>query len=226
MKLLLFDIDGTLLHTNGLGRRSVEATLLALHARPISTAAVSFSGKTDPQIFREILREEVAEGGHLDEAVGAALAAYQAEMHRRIGEAELVMLPGVRPLLDHLATTDVTLGLLTGNLEPMAYLKLAALGLDGYFRFGAFGSDHEDRNGLAEVAASRAEAHTGRRFAGRDIVVIGDTPRDIECGNAVGAFTVAVATGHFDRDALAAHAPDLLLDSLEETEPLLDAVLG
>jgi phosphoglycolate phosphatase-like HAD superfamily hydrolase len=221
VKLFLFDIDGTLLHTNGLGRRSVEATLLAHHGRPISTAPVSFSGKTDPQIFREILREVVEEAA-LDGAVAAALATYQAEMHRRMGEAELVLLPGVRPLLERLADADAPLGLLTGNVEPMAYLKLARLGLDGFFAFGAFGSDHEDRNCLAGVAVARAEARTGRRFAGRDVVVIGDTPRDVACGRAVGAFVVAVASGHFDRAALAAHAPDLLLDSLEEAEPLLD----
>jgi phosphoglycolate phosphatase len=223
MKLLLFDIDGTLLHTNGLGRRSVEAVLRTLLGRPVPTEPVSFSGKTDPQVFRELLQGEV-EAEALDETVAAALDAYQDEMRRRIGKADVVMLPGVRPLLDHLATTGAPLGLLTGNLEPMAYLKLARLGLDGFFAFGAFGSDHEDRNCLAPVAVARAEAHAGRRYAGREVVVIGDTPRDIACGNAVGAFTVAVATGHFDRDALAAHGPDLLLDSLEETERLLDGL--
>jgi phosphoglycolate phosphatase-like HAD superfamily hydrolase len=225
MKLLLFDVDGTLLTTHGLGRESVEAALLALHGRPISSERVAFSGKTDPQIFREILREEV-EAAALDEAVAAALAAYQAEMRRRIAAAEVVMLPGVRSLLGHLAETDAALGLLTGNLQPMAYLKLTRLGLDGFFPFGAFGSDHADRNRLPEVAAARAEAHTGRRFAGRDVVVIGDTPLDVACGRRSGAFTVAVATGHYDRDALAAHAPDLLLDSLEETERLLEALAG
>src|SRR5690606_32166166 len=126
---------------------------------------------------------------------------------------------------DHLAGTDLPLGLLTGNLQPMAYLKLGRIGLGDFFPFGAFGSDHEDRNCLPEVALARAEAHTGRRYAGKDVVVIGDTPRDIECGNAVGAFTVAVATGHYDRDALASHAPDLLLDTLEGADRLLEAVL-
>lgn len=224
MKLLLFDIDGTLLTTNGLGREAVEAALLATQGRPISARRVSFSGKTDPQIFREILRAEV-EDVALDAAVTAALAAYQDEMHRRIGAAEVVMLPGVRPLLDRLATAEATLGLLTGNLRPMAYLKLGRLGLDGFFPFGAFGCDDEDRNGLPEVAVARAEAHTGRRYAGREVVVIGDTPRDVACGRAAGAFTVAVATGRYGRDDLAAHRPDLLLDTLEEAERLLEVVL-
>lgn len=225
MKLLLFDIDGTLLQTRGLGRESVEAALLAVRGQPISSRRVSFSGKTDPQIFRELLcRETEADG--LDGAVAAALEAYQSEVHRRIGAAEVAVLPGVRALLDHLAERGVPLGLLTGNLRPMAYLKLGRVGLDGFFPFGAFGCDHEDRNSLVPVAAARAEAHTGHRFPARDVVVIGDTPRDVACGKAAGAFTVAVATGHYDRDALAAHTPDLLLDSLEETDRLLEAVRG
>src|SRR5690606_41483939 len=99
MKLLLFDIDGTLLTTNGLGREAVEAALLATQGRPISARRVAVSGKADPQIFREILRPEV-EDVALDAAVAAALAAYQHEVHRRIGAAELGMLPAARPLLD------------------------------------------------------------------------------------------------------------------------------
>jgi phosphoglycolate phosphatase-like HAD superfamily hydrolase len=225
VKLLLFDIDGTLLTTHGLGREAVEAALLASQGRPIPAGRVSFSGKTDPQIFRELLCAEVAAEA-LDAAMAAAMAAYQDEVRRRIGAARVVMLPGVRRLLDGLATTEATLGLLTGNLRPMAYLKLGRLGLDGFFPFGAFGCDHEDRNALPEVAAARAEARTGRRFAGRDVVVIGDTPRDVACGRAAGAFTVAVATGQYRRDALAAHAPDLLLDSLEDTDRLLAALLA
>lgn len=224
MKLLLFDIDGTLLHTHGLGRHTVGDAMQATLGRAVSTDHVSFSGKTDPQIFREILATEVAERD-LDEAVATAVAAYQASVRERIPAAQVSALPGVRPLLDHLATTDFPLGLLTGNLQPMAYLKLSRVDLGGFFPFGAFGSDHEDRNCLPEVALARAEQHTGQRYEGKDVVVIGDTPRDIACGQAVGAFTVAVATGRYERDALAEHMPDLLLDTLEETERLLEAVL-
>ncbi|MDX1421128.1 MAG: HAD hydrolase-like protein [Rubricoccaceae bacterium] len=223
MKLLLFDIDGTLLHTHGLGRSTVGDAMQATLGRTVPTAHVSFSGKTDPQIFREILRTEVDERA-LDEAVATAVEAYEASVRTRIPEAQVTALPGVRPLLDHLATTDLPLGLLTGNLQPMAYLKLGRVDLGGFFPFGAFGSDHEDRNALPEVAIARAEAHTGRCYEGRDVVVIGDTPRDIACGKAAGTVTVAVATGRFDRDALAAHEPDLLLDTLEEMDRLLDAV--
>src|SRR5690606_6807673 len=168
---------------------AIRATL----GRTVPIDRVSFSGKTDGQILREILRPEVG-GGALDEAVATAVAAYQASVRARIPEARVSALPGVRPLLDRLAGEGLPLGLLTGNLQPMAYLKLDRVGLGGFFPFGAFGSDHEDRNCLPEVALARAEAHTGRRYEGKDVVVIGDTPRDIECGNAAGAFTVAIAT--------------------------------
>ncbi|NNF58709.1 MAG: HAD hydrolase-like protein [Rhodothermaceae bacterium] len=227
MKLFLFDIDGTLLDTHGLGRQAAEAALQTVFGQPISSAGLSFSGKTDTLIFRELL-DRAREDGHAFEDFEAThtatLDAYQEEMHARAATARVEALPGAVALVERLAQNEAALGLVTGNLQPMAYLKLQPLGLDGFFPVGGFGSDNEDRNRLPALAAQRAEDHHRRPFVGREVVVIGDTPRDIECARAFGATAVAVATGRFDRDALAPHKPDVLLDTLEETKALLGSL--
>lgn len=217
MKLLLFDIDGTLLETGGIGRRAVEAALSELAGRPISTEGLSFSGKTDPQILREVLALNGAEADLLNGRFAEVVAAYQAMLPRLLTASMVRALPGAAALVERLAAEEaVQLALLTGNLREMAYLKLGAIGLGGHFPFGAFGCDSEDRNALPAVAVERALAHAGRAFAPADVLVIGDTPRDIACARAHGARAVAVATGRFARAELAEHAPDALLDSLEE----------
>ena len=217
-KLLLFDIAGTLLTTHGLGRTSVAAALRRVLGRDVPFDALSFSGKTDPQIFREILRLDAgADEGTFEETFRATLDAYQEEVHARVGAAAIEAFPGAQALVERLADDDrVALGLVTGNLREMAYLKLDRLGLSSHFPFGAFGCDHEDRNCLVPIAVERAEAHTGRRFDPAEVVVIGDTPRDIACARAAGAVAVAVATGHVSREQLAAENPDVLLDTLEQ----------
>lgn len=214
MKLLLFDIDGTMLKTHT-GRTSIDQTLTRLCGRPISSKRVSFSGKTDPQIVQEIL---LANGLSAPEAAAltpGVLAAYVETARATIAPHRVEVLPGVRRLIDHLAAHDtVQLALLTGNLEVTAYLKLEAAGLAGYFPFGAFGSDHADRTELPSIALRRAHAHTGRTYTGKDVVIIGDSEHDVRCGRSLGVFAVAVATGLVSRAALAAQAPDLLLDDL------------
>ena len=227
MKLLLFDIDGTLLLTHGVGRRSVEEALLRVLGRPLSTEGVSFSGKTDPQIFAEVLDRHGIPPQSLNGQFEELLDVYGELMHEAVRARGVEVLPGVPTLLEQLASTpNVHLALLTGNLEPMAYLKLEAAGLDGYFGFGAFGSDSPDRNALPAIALERARASTGLDFRGKDVIVIGDTERDIACSRAVGAFSIAVCTGRFKRADLLAHAPDALLDDLSDAPGFLRYVLG
>ena len=114
------------------------------------------------------------------------------------------------------------LSILTGNLEPMASVKLAAVGLHGHFRLrGAYGSDHEDRNELPAIAAERIAAQTGRAFTAEQFVIVGDTPRDVAAARAFGMRCVAVATGHFSLDELAAHRPDALLPDLCDLDAFL-----
>jgi phosphoglycolate phosphatase-like HAD superfamily hydrolase len=225
MKLLLFDIDGTLLTTNGAGRPAVESALAELVGRPVSTDGISFSGKTDPQILREVLTLNDAADDLLNGRFPDVVEAFRATMHRVFDPAGADALLGAQALVEQLHADDrFQLALLTGNLQEMAYLKVGAIGFDEqHFPFGAFGSDHADRNELPGIARGRAAAHAGAEPG--DVVIIGDTPRDIECGRHGGCTTIAVATGRFDRDTLAEHEPDVLLDSLEDADAFLRAVL-
>ena len=223
MKLLLFDIDGTMLHTHGVGRRSVEEAIAEVFGRTVSTRGVSFSGKTDPQIMREVLVHVGIRPEDVNGAFEDVLAAYEMAMHRNLDPARVTLLPGVRPLLETLAPRpDVVLGLVTGNLASMAALKLHAVGLDDFFEVGAYGSDSAHRPDLPPIAVHRAEARSGHRFTGQDVVIIGDTEHDIDCGRDLGAFSIAVCTGHFGREHLAPHGPDVLLDDLTDAEGFLN----
>lgn len=220
MKLILFDIDGTLLTIKGLDKTAVAQGIERALGRPVSFDGISFSGKTDPQIFREIVMAEVARGGDVGEnhedAIVSTLEAYKEAARGFLPTADVRALPAVNDLVQQFHDdADVQLGLVTGNVEEMAYLKLSQIDLDGYFPFGAFGSDSEERNELPPFALQRAISHTGCAFVGKDVVVIGDTPMDIECGKVIGATTIGVATGHFTTDELAEHEPDVVLETLE-----------
>jgi phosphoglycolate phosphatase-like HAD superfamily hydrolase len=226
MKLLLFDIDGTILNTHGAGRRSVERALSQVFDRSISTRGVVFSGKTDPQILHEVLRMHGIDPGAVNGAFEAGLHAYAEVMCEELQPERITLLPGVSDLIARLADTPgLQLGLLTGNLETMAYLKLEAVGLAEFFPFGAFGSDHADRYQLPPIAVRRAFDHTGHAFAGKNIVILGDTEHDVLCGRALDVCAVAVCTGHYPRETLATFQPDLLLDDLSDPTPLLHLLL-
>ncbi|HVJ67445.1 MAG TPA: HAD hydrolase-like protein, partial [Caulifigura sp.] len=133
------------------------------------------------------------------------------------------VLPGIRELLALLAARkDVTLGLLTGNFEEGAWIKLRHFELDHYFLFGGFGDDHFDRDDVARLAYDATHRHLGRRVEPQDVWVIGDTPSDVRCGKAIGAWTVAVATGMYTEADLWPHNPDLLLLDFSDPQALLD----
>lgn len=217
MKLLLFDIDGTLLQTQGVGRTMVAEALSEVCGRPISTEGISFSGRTDPQIFLEALTRNGYTEPDAEALLPDAFAVYVERMRQSLQPEAVEVMPGAHALLAYLAEeSHVQLALLTGNLEPTAYLKLEAAGLAGYFPFGAFGSDHADRPALPAIAVQRARAHTNHDFIGKNVVIIGDTEHDIRCGDTIGAFSVGVCTGHFTRTDLEQHLPDLLLDDLSD----------
>ncbi len=224
MRLLLFDIDGTLLHANGTGQTAVEQALSDLCGCPITTEGVSFSGKTDPQIMREILTAN--DLNVTSSLVEEALAVYESTAHAAFDPNAVDPLPGTVDLLDRLAELDIHLGLVTGNIESMAYKKLTAVALDHHFAFGAFGSDHADRHQLPPVAVQRAQDHTGHSFGRGEVAIVGDTEHDIRCGQGIGAVSVAVCTGRFARHELAPHKPDVLLDDLSDSDAFIDAVLG
>ena len=215
MPVLLFDIDGTLLQSHGVGRRSVAAALADLAGATFDFSDITFSGKTDRQIFREVL--EAGRRCGLDvspEQADRFGELYARAMEESLPEATVEALPGAVDLVRRLAGDGAEVGLLTGNLEPLAYAKVGRIGLgEAELPFGAFGSDDEDRNALPAVAARRASERYGREVTTAELVVIGDTPRDIACARAAGASVVAVATGRYDAPQL--READVVLDSLE-----------
>ena len=223
MRLILFDIDGTILIARGAGRRALARALEAVYGTAGAIDSYDLRGQTDPRIVLDVMegaglpRERVREG--LDEC----FEAYARGLATEIGDgANVVTLPGVADLVRRLhADTGVLLGLLTGNIEAGARIKLGPTGLSPYFRLGAYGSDHVDRRQLPSLAARRAHALVGVPFAPDQVVVIGDTPRDIECARHFGAVAVSVATGQFSRAALEAERPDLLFDDFGDVEAAL-----
>lgn len=227
MKLLLFDIDGTLLLTHGLGRSSLQQAVRDVLGEEVHPDRISFSGKTDPRILRELLAAHDIEVGPGDAAFAQILETYIEIVRSRITPERVEVLPGVPALVEHLhADPAVHLAVVTGNLEATAQMKLEAAGLDRFFPFGAYGSDSEDRNDLPPLAVERARSHTGLDFDGGDVVVVGDTEHDIVCSRGIGARSVGVCTGFYTRAALLAHAPDVLLEDLTDLELFSAHVLG
>lgn len=229
-QLVLFDIDGTLLLTAGAGRRAITAALAAELAGSDAFEQVRFDGKTDPQIVGELL-ELAGHPGAQDHTFIQALCqryvGFLAEELRQPRSATTLM-PGVGPLLDALeARPDVLLGLLTGNMREGAALKLRAGGLaPERFVVGAYGSDSHRRPDLPAIAAERAEPHLGRRPRGRDVVIIGDTPADVTCGQAIAARAIGVATGAYPVTELAEAGAHRAFIDLRDTAAVLEAILG
>ncbi|MFI5230114.1 MAG: HAD family hydrolase [Gemmatimonadales bacterium] len=229
IKLVLFDIDGTILLTDGAGRRAVHRALIEVFGGT-GPADHRFDGKTDPQIIRELMRLEGHTDARIDAAMPLVFDRYVALLLEELaaGSVGVRLMPGVCELLDALgARTDVVLGLLTGNLMAGAHAKLRAAGIDpSIFRVGAFGSDHEVRGELPAVAQRRAREELRVEFAGRNVVVIGDTPADIDCGRAIGARAIGVATGHFSVDELRRHQPAAVFAELSPTSEVVRAIVG
>ncbi|MEO8226073.1 MAG: HAD hydrolase-like protein [Gemmatimonadota bacterium] len=229
-KLVLFDIDGTILLTAGAGRRAITVALAEAVGGSDAFAHVRFDGKTDPQIVGELLTAAGHEAPHEESRVQAVCERYVALLERELQEPTTVttVMPGVHALLSRLETDHrVVLGLLTGNIMEGAMLKLRAAGIDpSRFLVGAFGSDAGHRPQLPPIAAERAGVHFGRIPSGHDVVIIGDTPADIACGGSIGARAIGVATGAYSTDQLAACGAYAVFADLSDTDRVLAAMLG
>ncbi|MEQ8330355.1 MAG: haloacid dehalogenase-like hydrolase [Longimicrobiales bacterium] len=201
-RLLLFDIDGTLV-SGGPAKTAFQQALVDTYGTHGPIEVTDFSGKTDPQIARELLRGAGLGDDAIDAGLPRLFERYLAGLEAGLPANPMAVLPGVPDLIDALGGTgDVALALLTGNIEDGARLKLAGSGLAERFVTGSFGSDREFRDDLPPVAMERAAATWGVTFAAEEVFVIGDTPRDVACGQAHGTRTVAVATGRFDAEVL------------------------
>lgn len=222
--LVLFDIDGTLL-AGGPAKEAFHRALVETFGTAGDIEGHDFSGKTDPQIARELLEDTGLSSAAVDAGLPALFATYLRELEARLPDDPVTVLPGVPRLLEALmAAGDVALGLVTGNIAGGADLKLGSARLRERFRVGSFGSDSEIRDDLPPVAMRRARAEWAVEFASDRVWIVGDTPRDVACARAHGLRTLAVATGRFDADALRGSGAERVVDDLDDTGAILEVL--
>jgi phosphoglycolate phosphatase len=222
-RILLFDIDGTLLNPNNEGRTCFSRALIEVFGETGRIEGFDMAGKTDWQIVTELMTQAGFDPDFVAGKRKAAFACYAHHVELAAPTFSMVVLPGVQRLLEALSKQpEFSLGLVTGNVREAVPHKLRAVGIDpGLFTFGAFGSEHPERNALPGLALSRLEKVLGKSIAPERVLVIGDTPRDIACARHAGLKVLCVTTGHFDREVLAFHEPDFLLDDLTDTSAVL-----
>ncbi len=218
-RLILFDIDGTLVDTGGAGARSWAWAFERVFDRRIDIAEHSTAGMTDPAIgrvtFREVMEREPSE-----QELARLLASYQAVLPDFVASSDgYRVLEGVQELLESLTRAGATLGLTTGGLEAVAHAKLGRGRLNHFFLVGGYGSDSEDRVELTRAAIERGERLLGCALDLREVFVVGDTPLDIAAAEGVGAVSVGVASGRYDMEELRAADPDHVVASLADPFP-------
>jgi phosphoglycolate phosphatase-like HAD superfamily hydrolase len=219
MHVCLFDIDGTLIHTRGAGMAALREGLREAFGVAEPTDQVAVHGRTDRGITRDLFRHHAINDlpEHWEKFRDAYLRILPGTLAQRPG----TVLPGIKSLLEALSRRgDVALGLLTGNTREGARIKLAHYGLDRYFEFGGFGDNHFERDDVAREALAAVMSRLNGTVDLARVWVIGDTPIDVGCGRAIGARTIAVATGNHSREELAAARPDHLAADFSDPTPL------
>ena len=222
-RFVLFDIDNTLIDAGGAGRRSVTGAFYEMFSIRDAFAGQRMAGKTDIQIIKEGLARHGLPIG--DVILSSILSRYVKILQAEIPNAKGHINPGVVELLDALRETDgYRLGLLTGNIERGARIKLGAFGLNGHFPVGAFGDDSEDRNSLLPIAVEKLKTRAGIDVGYNECIVVGDTPLDIECAKPFGAISVAVATGPYSYESLLRAGADFVLRDLSHAIEIIKGV--
>jgi phosphoglycolate phosphatase len=227
LKLLLFDIDGTLMLSGGAGRRAIDRAFHEIYGIKDAFGDIVPDGNTDPAIFRRIFANHDLCAADESPAYHEVVQRYVRHLPTEMRNSDKAhLMPGVSALLNHLSENDnLALGLLSGNFEETARIKLERFGLNRYFPFGAFGSDDGIRNNLVPIAARRAEAHLGRELAlGPRVVVIGDTPQDVECALVNGATAIGVAASRYSVADLEAAGAHHAMPTLEDIPAFMNAI--
>ncbi|MGC8830712.1 MAG: HAD family hydrolase [Verrucomicrobiia bacterium] len=219
VKVIFFDIDGTLIRTLGVGVRAFAKAFYTLFKFPDVTGRISFAGRTDTSLVREYfwLNNYVP----TERDVENFFACYALWLDHLLAESRGGVCPGVREFIQKARglRPQPVIGLLTGNIRVGAEIKLRHFGLWGEFEVGAFADDSDERDEIARVAFGRAIGMLGEGLSGGEVVVVGDTAHDIRCARAIGARVLAVATGGAGVEELARHNPDWLVNNLTEIEP-------
>jgi phosphoglycolate phosphatase-like HAD superfamily hydrolase len=222
-RLLLFDIDGTLITSGGAGEHALRLGIKDRFGIDEDFRGIEIAGRTDSGIARQFFAKHSLPA--TPENTAAFFEGYLSHLPLLLSQKDGRLLPGILPLLDVLkGRSDVVLALLTGNLARGAELKLTHYGVWDYFEFGAYADDHHDRNQLGHFARTRAQERHGTDFPPERIYVLGDTPHDITCARAIGAKAVAIATGQYQRAQLAEYAPDFLFDDLGDVDAVIAAL--
>ncbi len=225
-RLVLLDIDGTLLSTHGVAVEAMLAAYREVYGVSAERNGFRLDGQTELAIAHQLLGGCGLSAAEIERGLPELWREYPRQLKRRLVPEQITVFPGVREVLAALAVRDeVVVGLLTGNIEAAARIKLEAAGLEG-FALGAFGEFYRERSELPGVAVAAAEQFCGVRFQGKAISIVGDTPNDILCGRSLGANAIAVATGRYDLEALRAHGPDHLFSDLSGISAVLSAIEG
>jgi phosphoglycolate phosphatase len=227
MKLILFDIDGTLIWPDGAGRAAMRRALTEVFGTAGPIDSLAMAGKTDLQIITELLTVAGLNQSVIEAGLPACFQAIAYHTVYTVRERQMRICPGVPALLGRLsAHPEAVLGLLTGNLATSAPIKLRAVGLDpAIFCVGAYGSDRLDRSQLPAVAIARAQALTRHTFRGKNVVIVGDTPADVTCGQHLGVTAIGVATGGYPLEVLSAAGADYVFPDLTDTDAVMRVTL-
>jgi phosphoglycolate phosphatase len=214
IRLVLFDIDGTLIRTGGAGVRAFAEVFAEVFDARDHFERLKFAGRTDYSLVREFFSFHGIEPSQ--ENFARFFEEYIVRLEANLDDGQMVLCPGVREFIQKSreVSKPPVLGLLTGNVRVGAELKLKRAGLWGEFATGAFADDHEERDRIAAVARERGAAITGTDLQDAEVLVVGDTPHDIRCGRAIGARVLAVGTGGASMEDLHRHSPDYLVENM------------
>ncbi len=225
-KLVLFDIDGTLLTVNSINRRILMDALRQVYGTEGSAGTHNFAGKMDSVIIYEVLQNTGLSDAVIAEKFDKAKKTYIEMFRMHARHTDIILMEGIRELLDKLsASSELMLGLLTGNFEGSGRHKLLLPDINHYFSFGAFADDAASRNELPQVAVDKAYQLTGKKFSEQNIIIIGDTEHDIACAKVVNAKSIAVATGTYSSEELKKHNPHILYENLTATDIVISEIL-
>lgn len=227
-RLVLFDIDETMISSDGAGRRAIGKALAQRFGGDIDTIKVSMSGKTDPQILTEILRTCNMDDAEIESSIDEILEIYLTLLQTEIDRSSSYIIHnGIPELLDLLHKEEAfCLGLLTGNIEKGARMKLNRFDLNRFFPIGAYGCDSANRMDLPKIARDRGSFHFNIDFEPREVTIIGDSIYDVLCAKGYGAKSIAVNTGSTAREMLEEQDPDYLFEDLGDIEAVVEAILA